>query len=123
MSRTDPLFTLLSALLGFLGVAAGALATHAIAEPYAAARVSTAALYALIHAAVLLSWRGDGHWETVVKATLFCGTLLFSGGLTLAYVLDIGNAARFAPIGGTLLLAGWLLLALTALRNLIRKTP
>ncbi len=96
------LFTICAALFGLSGIALGAVAAHAIPDPVAAARITTASLYALIHAAVLLGWRGE---SAIVKGLLTAGTLLFSGSLAVTYLAHIPNA--LAPVGGSLLLLGW----------------
>ncbi len=46
---------------------------------------------------------------------LLLGTLLFSGSLAVAHFL--GTSTRFAPWGGTLMIAGWLLQAAVIARR------
>lgn len=115
--RSYHVFAALAGLLGLYGVAASAMAAHAIPDPHAAARVSTAAFFALIHAAVLLGWRGKGLPEILVKGLLVCGVLLFSGPLTLTYGVGLSGFTKLAPIGGTLLLIGWFGLILASVRS------
>lgn len=105
--RAYHVFAIIAGMLGLYGVAASALAAHALPDPHAAARVSTAAFYALIHAAVLLGWRGTGGPEILVKGLLVFGVVFFSGSLTLTYAAGISGLSGFAPIGGTVLLIGW----------------
>ena len=110
-------FAILAGLLGLYGVAASAIAAHAISDPHAAARVSTAAFYALIHAAVLLGWRGDGLWGILVKGLLVLGVVFFSGSLTLTYAAGINWFSGLAPVGGIILLIGWFFLILASVRS------
>jgi uncharacterized membrane protein YgdD (TMEM256/DUF423 family) len=110
------------ALLAALAVVAGAFAAHALRArlaPEALALVDTAARYQLMHALALVA---IGLLQAIrpsfaakLSAGAFtAGVILFCGSL---YALAFG-APRFlgmvAPVGGTLLIAGWLLLATAA---------
>jgi uncharacterized membrane protein YgdD (TMEM256/DUF423 family) len=111
-----------AALLGFLGVALGAFGAHALdAQLTEEARGwwDTATLYVLPHAAAAvaagLSGRGGrtalGGWLFVTGALIFAGTL---------YAMALGAPRWFGaitPFGGLSLLAGWLTIALSALRK------
>jgi uncharacterized membrane protein YgdD (TMEM256/DUF423 family) len=110
------------ALLAALAVVAGAFAAHALRArlaPEALALVDTASRYQLVHALALVA---VGLLQAIrpslaakLSAAAFAaGVILFCGSL---YALALG-APRFlgmvAPVGGTLLIAGWLLLAAAA---------
>lgn len=109
--------TLIGALLGALGVAAGAFGAHALKTRVDADALGwwhTAVLYQLVHAlallaaAPLLSTHARGG---LVTAAFGLGVLLFSGSL---YAMTLGGPrwlGPITPIGGTLLIAGWLGLA------------
>lgn len=108
------LLMLLAGLSGALAVGAGAFGAHG-AEGQAREWLQTGAQYQLIHAvaalvALRLEARGPG-WLFVVGALIFAGTL---------YAMAFG-APRWlgavTPIGGTLLILGWLWLAWTGLRG------
>ena len=118
-------FLALAALLGLLGVAAGAFGAHALQtrlQPDRLAIFETAARYQMYHALALL---GVAWASTVVRSTtltsgagwLFvAGTIVFSGSL---YLLALGGPrwlGAVTPAGGLALLAGWTLLGLAALR-------
>ena len=113
-TRSHHVFSVLAGLLGLYGIVASAMTAHAIPDPHAAARVSTAAFYALIHAAVLLGWRSKGSPEILIKGLLVCGVVFFSGSLPLAYGVGLNSFNKLAPIGGTILLLGWCGLILTS---------
>ena len=110
------------ALLGALGVVAGAFAAHALRgrlPPEALALVDTASRYQLIHALALIA-AGVLHlirpsFAARLSAACFAaGALLFCGSL---YSLAFGAPralGMIAPIGGVLLIAGWLALAISA---------
>lgn len=104
-----------AALAGLSGVVLGAYAAH-WAPADLREGLSVAALYALIHglaliAAALIHDRVSGAraalWLLRISMLAFAsGIVLFSGGI----FLQIGTA----PVGGSLLMAGWLVLALGA---------
>ncbi|MGI6245016.1 MAG: DUF423 domain-containing protein [Pseudochelatococcus sp.] len=109
----------LGALFGLLGTAAAAVAAH-VTGP--GTGLDTAANFLLFHAPVLIAVplliraglaqaalaRGGG-W------LVFAGVALFSGELALRAVEGRTLFYMAAPTGGTLLMAGWLVLAIGAL--------
>ena len=107
------------ALWGFLGVALGAFGAHGLERmtdvPEALAWWETAALYHLLHAPVLvllgLLQRSKPGGGDKVGWCLILGSLVFSGTL---YAMALGAPrvlGAVTPLGGLLLLAGWLGLA------------
>ena len=98
----------LAALSGALAVAAGAFGAHG-ASGQAQEWLRTGGQYQLIHAvaalvALRLDARGPG-WLFVAGAAVFAGSL---------YLMALGAPRWFGaitPIGGALLIAGWLWLA------------
>jgi uncharacterized membrane protein YgdD (TMEM256/DUF423 family) len=100
---------ILAALSGAIAVAAGAFGAHGAADAKAAEWLRTGGVYQLVHAvaalvALRLEARGPG-WCFVVGAAIFAGTL---------YAMAVGAPRWFGaitPIGGTLLIVGWLWLA------------
>lgn len=94
-----------------------AYASHGVSEPLAQSHLNTAAWYAFGHGAVLVVLGGvAANWlGRAALYVLLLGTLLFSGSL-------VGNVlaqwpTTLAPIGGTTLMGGWVLLALSALKR------
>lgn len=121
----DRLFFSLGALLGLIGVAAGAIGTHALEGRIPTERLETfelAARYQIYHALALLAvaWattRWPGATAAAAGWSLVLGTLLFSGSL---YGLSLGAPRWFAfvtPFGGLSFLIGWALLAWAAWRG------
>jgi uncharacterized membrane protein YgdD (TMEM256/DUF423 family) len=104
----------LAALSGALAVGAGAFGAHG-ASGQAAEWLRTGGQYQLIHAvaalvALRLEARGSG-WLFVAGGALFAGTL---------YSMALGAPRWFGaitPIGGALLIAGWLWLAWLGMRG------
>lgn len=112
----------IGAVLGLLAVAAGAFGTHALEGRLAPDRLEQfelAARYQIYHAFALLA-TGFAHERYhaqraalagkafLLGIAIFCGTV---------YALAFGSPRWFGaitPIGGLSLMAGWLLLALSA---------
>lgn len=90
-------------LLGFLGVALGAFGAHALKDRVDQDLWRTAVSYQMWHALAILAVAG-----TTPKGCFLAGTVVFSG---TVYALALG-APRWlgavTPVGGLLLLAGWL---------------
>ena len=111
------------AALGALAVAAGALGAHALEarlEPAALENWRTAAHYHTVHAIALvlvgLSARRSGRGAAAGWCFLL-GILGFSGSL---YGHCLGGPrflVHVTPVGGVLLIAGWVALALAARRR------
>lgn len=111
-----------SGLLGATGVALGAAAAHLPAtmlDPRHRAMLDHAVAMQIWHALALLGAalaRAQGVRLAGAACLLFLlGTVLFCGGVD-ALAFGLGWPARAAPVGGTLLILAWLLLAAGALR-------
>ena len=111
------------ALLGFIGVAAGAFGAHAIRERVSVERLDnwkTAADYQLWHAlATIAAGLAAARWESGAAAVagwcFVAGTLVFSGSLYTLAVTDRRKLGAITPMGGVLFLFGWALLVVAAL--------
>ena len=106
---------------GLMGAAGVALAAGAAHLPDAA-RLTSASTMLLFHApaalaALLLIERGlvQRHLAAVAAAGLAFGASLFAGDLVARQYLGAGLFPMAAPSGGTLTMAGWLLLGLSGL--------
>ncbi|MER8382066.1 DUF423 domain-containing protein [Mesorhizobium sp. M1399] len=100
------------ALCGATGVALSAASAH-----LGGAFVGTAASFLLMHAPVFLAVGLLGG-NTVLRSgslILLVGLLLFSGDLLARDFLGSRLFPMSAPIGGTLLIGGWLVMAASAL--------
>ncbi len=98
------------------GVALSAYAAHA-AGIDARGSLQSAALFALLHGVALAALPRHASRRTALVALLMLafGTLLFSGTLVAAHAL--GMSTRLAPLGGMLLILGWLVFAIDAIRR------
>ena len=126
----------IGALLGAIGVTLGAFGAHVLPDYLSelgytgddlARRLDifhTAILYQLLHALALvvtglaLQQRATAAWRFAAWAFLF-GVILFSGSLkALTFVGPSWNRlGMVAPIGGIVMIVGWVALAIGALRN------
>lgn len=128
---TQPNFSknwlMVSAVLLFFGVMLGAFGAHGLEKMIAPDRFikasewwQTATQYLFVHAlglfgvAILMAF----DWcKKSVAMCLLVGTLIFSGSL---YLMAIGFPAwlgAITPIGGTLMMGGWGLLAIQLLKK------
>jgi uncharacterized membrane protein YgdD (TMEM256/DUF423 family) len=119
----DQTMVRVGAVLGAIAVAAGAFGAHGLdwnLPDRSADNWETAARYQMYHALALvlcglLPPRGRG--QEIAAWCFLLGTILFAGAL---YTLGLGGPRWFgaiAPLGGTLLIAGWIALSLS------RPTP
>jgi len=105
------------AVLGALGVLAGAFGAHALEGELAPRDLEvwdTAVRYQLWHAlALCLCAALDARGRAVRHAArAFCaGIALFSGSLYVLVLADLRFLGAVTPVGGVLLIAGWVLLA------------
>jgi uncharacterized membrane protein YgdD (TMEM256/DUF423 family) len=119
------------AIYGFLSVALGAFGAHALKATLTDELLKTwetGVRYMAIHAVALLIvgiWvrgqtaQGDPLEPTLQWAALcfFIGTLLFSGSLYALCLSGVRALGAITPLGGLILMAGWLLLAVAAARG------
>lgn len=111
-------------LNGALGVTMGAWAAHGLQATLPAPTIEwikTGASYQLWHAAALLGLAAlVAHRPTRLLAWagwgFGIGAMLFAGALYLYALAGLGWAAALAPVGGLLMIAGWLAVILAAIR-------
>ncbi len=118
-----PLFA--GALLAALGVALGAFAAHglrAVLDANALAWWQTAVQYQMWHATGLIALGAARLPRSLLPAVLLtAGTVIFAASL---YVMALGGPrwlGAVTPLGGSLMIAGWLVLAWRVLRSTTHK--
>ncbi len=107
------------ALYGALAVALGAFGAHALKAmaPELLAHWGTATQYLALHAlallatGMLLGCQAPRRSLTLAGQAFLLGTAIFSGSLCLRVLLDMPSWGMVTPLGGILLILGWLLLA------------
>lgn len=120
-----------ASIFGIIAVIFGALGAHALKQLLTAEQLSsfeTGVRYQIYHAIVLLFLSLSNKWinektQKIITLFFFWGVILFSGSiyiLTLKNILNI-EVLKFAgpitPIGGILLIIGWLLLVKEAFKT------
>lgn len=121
-------FIIIAAISGFLAISLGAFGAHALKEsisPAALEVYKTAVQYQMFNTTALLAvallalkfprerkllWSGG---------LLIAGMVLFSGSLYTMSMSGIRWLGMITPVGGILMLGGWLLLMLAA-RNMLK---
>lgn len=118
------------AILGFISVAFGAYAEHGLKmniTPEHFDFIMTAIrynqLYAIVISGIGLVILNGGKLanNTILKLSGFLfiiGTLLFSFSIYFSIIFDIPQLLRLAPIGGTTLMIGWIVLGIVSLLTL-----
>ena len=119
----DRTFLLVGSIAGFLAVALGAFGAHGLRgrlSPEMLAVFETGVRYHMYHAlailAVGLMMPRMGGW--LVQAAGWCftaGIVVFSGSLYALAVTGTTAFGAITPIGGVMLLAGWLALIIVAI--------
>ncbi len=107
----------LAVLAGLFGAAGVGLAA-AGAHVSGGSTVTTAANFLLFHAAALVGFCGlatsrRSRGVLLAASIVALGTMLFSGELALHTLAGVDLLQSAAPIGGTLMILGWLVAAFT----------
>lgn len=122
------LWLALAGLLGFLAVGMGAYAAHGLPLDETTQRLANSALtmqgwHALaLFGIALLAERRGGALPHYAGACFFLGTLMFVGAIW-SILLFQTSLGRVAPIGGTLLMLGWIFLGFCALPFRAKARP
>lgn len=115
----------IGAWLGALGVSLGAFGAHGLKAHASAEMVAiweTGARYHLIHALALVAtgWACE-RWPGALTGgagwLFLAGIVVFSGSLYALALTGIRTLGAITPIGGLCLIAGWVCLALAAMRG------
>jgi uncharacterized membrane protein YgdD (TMEM256/DUF423 family) len=116
MTMSDRTAKRVAALMGFSGVLLGAFGAHFLRGMLEKSETTqtwqTGVLYHLVHAVVLLVVSGWRPVPRIAYNLIFGGVIIFSGSL---YTLALTNLKWFGaitPLGGLLMLGGWLVLAM-----------
>lgn len=124
MSRSLYALMALAALAGAAGVIEAAVAAHRIADPH----LSTAAHFLLLDATASIAIAAFARTSTAgntgfvtAASILLCGGVLFCSDLSVRAFLGHRLFPFAAPIGGTLMIAGWLIAAATAFFCLLKS--
>lgn len=101
----------IGAVMGFLGVAAGAFGAHALRDhltPDRMAIYQTGVQYQLVHALALVAISsGQGIRLTRIAWLFLLGILIFSGSLYVLAMTGVRWWGAITPLGGIAFLVGW----------------
>ena len=108
-----------------LGVLLGAFGAHGLRDrvtPEMLAVFETGVRYHLVHGLALLAvaWattRWPNTWITASGWLFVAGIVIFSGSLYLLSITGVRWLGAITPIGGFCFVAGWFILALSAMRT------
>ena len=124
-----PLILLIASVLGLTGVGLGAFAAHGLRSELTASALAvfqTGVQYQLLHALVLvaiglaaISQRNA--WLSAASCFIVLGVVLFSGSLYLLVLTPL-KLGLVTPLGGLLLMLGWLCLGVSSVRLMGKKT-
>lgn len=107
-----------SAFNGAMAVALGAFAAHG-ASPAVRTLLTTGSHYQLVHAVLgvgLAAWSA-GRLPRLAGWLATSGGLIFCLALTMIGMLSLPIMGAVAPVGGVLMIAGWITLAVAAFRS------
>lgn len=118
-----------AALSGFIAVSLGAFGAHALKaslSDYHLGIYQTAVSYQFYHTSALLfiallHASLSSRWLTWAGVSMAAGVTVFSGSLYVLALTQQSWLGMLTPVGGLLLLIGWLLLALTGYQSVRRK--
>ncbi len=115
MTRSMRFLSVFAALCCAVSVGLGAYASHA-ADGQAKERIAIGALFAFGHGLALLVLAArESLAGRIARGMLAIGIVLFSGSLVAAAFFGTSTAA--APLGGSLLMLGWLVAAIDFVRK------
>lgn len=115
----------ITAILGFLAVALGAFGAHALKNSVSPEMIDvwkTAVQYQMFHVLALLSVillehrEHPARWQ-IIGWFFVVGCTVFSGSLYLLVISEVKLFGMITPIGGSVLLIGWLLLFFSLIKD------
>jgi uncharacterized membrane protein YgdD (TMEM256/DUF423 family) len=119
-ARSERVVALVAALMGAAGVALAAVAAHRVASP----ALASAAQMMMVHAAAgigLLALAAHAPRPALWRAAatlVVGGSALFGTAVALPILAGSGLLAGLAPVGGSATIAGWLVAAVAAARDI-----
>ena len=117
--RLDRNLLVCAAFNGAMAVALGAFAAHG-ASPSVKSLLTTGAQYQMVHAVLAVAcaiWSSGGKVARIAGWLAAGGGLIFCLALAMIGLLSLPVMGAVAPVGGTLMIAGWIVLAVAAFRS------
>jgi uncharacterized membrane protein YgdD (TMEM256/DUF423 family) len=123
-NKMENTIVIIGAIIGALGVAAGAFGAHGLANTLTPERMDTyeiAVRYQMYHALALFAvawaishWPGQTGWLIAAAWLFVAGVVLFSGSLYLLIVSGWRWMGAVTPLGGIAFIAGWVCVVVAA---------
>ncbi len=111
----QPIALKITAVFGAAGVALGAFGAHGLEDLLTKnGRVETwetATFYLLVHVVVMLVLATWKTWKPGAWLAFALGSAIFADSLYLLCLTQLGWLGAITPIGGVLMIVGWVLLA------------
>lgn len=117
--RLDRNLLVFAAFNGAMAVALGAFAAHG-AGPAVKSLLTTGAQYQMVHAVLAVAcatWATGGKTARIAGWLAGGGGLIFCLALAMIGLLSLPVMGAVAPVGGVLMIAGWIALAIAAFRS------
>lgn len=120
----------ITSILGVTAIVLGAFATHSLRELLSIEEMNsleTGIRYQMYHVIVLLFVNTyanfSNRFKNQVSLLFFLGILLFSGSIYAIYLLGISAKSIWfvTPLGGLLLILGWLMMTIFFIKKVINK--
>jgi len=117
---------LIAAVYGMTAVILAAMGSHMFHIERGSANYllfNNAVIYQLLHAILLLwlsSLKQANFWIKSAMISMLAGILLFSGGLYLLVIYGKTTISWITPVGGSLLILGWLNLSISGFQKLFK---
>ncbi len=114
--RLDRNLLVFAAFNGAMAVALGAFAAHG-ASPAIKSLLTTGAQYQMVHAVLAVAcatWLDGGKTGRIAGWLAASGGLIFCLALAMIGLLSLPVMGMIAPIGGILMIVGWIVLAIAA---------
>ncbi|MHC3127262.1 hypothetical protein OB03_08135 [Brevundimonas sp. GN22] len=122
--RANKNLIVFAALNGAMSVAIGAFGAHGVASSQAEL-LQTGGQYQMVHAVLAAAigfWPDSGRAGRIAGWLAASGGLVFCSALTLLALAGLRFMGAVAPIGGSLMILGWLLLAGHAVRRTVSSS-
>lgn len=117
----------IAAIYGMTAVILAAMGSHLLAIEKGSVNYllfNNAVIYQLLHA-ILILWlstlKNPNFWIKSAIYSMLLGVLLFSGGLYLLVIYGKTVVSWVTPVGGSLLILGWLNLSISGFQKLFHS--
>ena len=126
MSKSQKITFTIAALYGMSAIVFAAMGSHMFQIERDSAQgilFNNAVTYQLLHA-ILILWlstlKQPRFWIKSATYAFIFGVLLFCGGLYILVIIGKTSMSWITPVGGSLLILGWLNLSISGIQKIIK---